>query len=215
MFAFVCISMYHTNHEHDGTDENFNGGWLGTDSGIREPPPFQTPEQSGCGDCAASEKGYPCGDAELDSQTCGIEMKNQDRVKIFFPVAIEPGNGQRAFGVVVPDLPGCFSVGDSLEEAIMNAREAILSHMACLSEEGIALPEQTSMAEHTANPDFAGWLWAVIDVDDVRETHPPMRVNITLPRGLLHSIDAHVQVHHMSRSGFLAAAARKALTADG
>ena len=43
-----------------------------------------------------------------------------------YPIAIEPGDDHTAFGVVVPDLPGCFSAGDTLDEAIDNAREAIV-----------------------------------------------------------------------------------------
>ena len=42
-----------------------------------------------------------------------------------YPVAIEPGTARTAFGVVVPDLPGCYSAGDTLDEAIANAEEAI------------------------------------------------------------------------------------------
>ena len=46
-----------------------------------------------------------------------------------YPIAIEPGDNQHAFGVVVPDLPGCFSAGDSLDEAMAQARETILLHL--------------------------------------------------------------------------------------
>ncbi len=42
-----------------------------------------------------------------------------------FPIAIEPGSDTTAWGVVVPDLPGCFSAGDTAEEAFANAAEAI------------------------------------------------------------------------------------------
>ncbi len=42
-----------------------------------------------------------------------------------FTIAIEPGSKKTAFGVAVPDLPGCYSAGDSVEEAFDNAREAI------------------------------------------------------------------------------------------
>lgn len=38
-----------------------------------------------------------------------------------YPIAIEPGDDTHAYGVVVPDLPGYFSAGDTLEEAITNA----------------------------------------------------------------------------------------------
>ena len=47
-------------------------------------------------------------------------MKN-----LIFPVGIEAGDAQHAFGVVVPDIPGCHSAGDTLEEAYANAKEAI------------------------------------------------------------------------------------------
>jgi len=43
-----------------------------------------------------------------------------------YPVVIEPGDEGHAFGVVVPDLPGCFSAGDTLDEALANVEEAIL-----------------------------------------------------------------------------------------
>lgn len=42
-----------------------------------------------------------------------------------FLIAIEPGSEHTAYGVTVPDLPGCFSAGDTLEEALDNTREAI------------------------------------------------------------------------------------------
>lgn len=42
-----------------------------------------------------------------------------------FPIAIEPGDENTTFGVIVPDLPGCFSARDTLEEAFENASEAI------------------------------------------------------------------------------------------
>jgi predicted RNase H-like HicB family nuclease len=53
-----------------------------------------------------------------------------------FLIAIEPGTATTAHGVVVPDLPGCFSAGDTLEEAFDNAREAIELHCQTLAEDG-------------------------------------------------------------------------------
>ena len=41
-----------------------------------------------------------------------------------YPIAIEPGDETSAFSVIVPDLPGCFSAGDTLDEAVTNAEEA-------------------------------------------------------------------------------------------
>jgi predicted RNase H-like HicB family nuclease len=46
-----------------------------------------------------------------------------------YPIAIEFGDKRHVYGVVVPDLPGCFSAGDTLEEAVGNSQEAILFHL--------------------------------------------------------------------------------------
>ena len=58
-----------------------------------------------------------------------------------YPIAIEPGDERIAFGVVVPDLPGCFSAGDTLDETIDNAREAIELWLETVIDDGGAVPE--------------------------------------------------------------------------
>lgn len=42
-----------------------------------------------------------------------------------YPIAMEHAP-DKAYGVQFPDLPGCFSAGDTLDEAIFNAAEALL-----------------------------------------------------------------------------------------
>ena len=54
-----------------------------------------------------------------------------------YPIAIESGDAKHAYGVVVPDLPGCFSAGDNLDEALTKAREAILLHLDRLLDDGL------------------------------------------------------------------------------
>lgn len=81
-----------------------------------------------------------------------------------FIIAIEPGTESAAFGVVVPDLPGCFSAGDTLDEAIDNAREAIELWCATVIEDGGHAPIAKTLAEHQLDPDFAGWIWVVVEV---------------------------------------------------
>ncbi|PWV66935.1 type II toxin-antitoxin system HicB family antitoxin [Halomonas sp. A11-A] len=62
-----------------------------------------------------------------------------------YPIAIEVGDEQHAYGVVVPDLPGCFSAGDTFDEAIANAREAIEGHLESLSEHGDPIPPSSTL----------------------------------------------------------------------
>ena len=78
-------------------------------------------------------------------------------------IAIEPGDAEHAFGVVVPDLPGCFSAGDTLDEAIANARDAVELWLEAVIEDGLDIPPPLPISEHYANPEFAGWIWAVVD----------------------------------------------------
>jgi predicted RNase H-like HicB family nuclease len=128
-----------------------------------------------------------------------------------FIIAIEPGTETTAFGVVVPDLPGCFSAGDTLDEAIDNAHEAIDLYCETVIEDGGNLPSVSSFSYHQANPEFSGWIWAVAEVPVERYFGPAEKINITLPRLLLAKIDDYTRLHGLSRSGFLAEAARGAI----
>lgn len=81
-----------------------------------------------------------------------------------FPIAVhkDPDSG---CGVTVPDLPGCFSAGDTLDEAIESAREAIACHIEGLLMDGEPVPVRTSLEAHQANEDYHGGVWAIADVD--------------------------------------------------
>ncbi len=128
-----------------------------------------------------------------------------------FIIAIEPGDATHAFGVVVPDLPGCFSASDTLDEVLDMAREAIDFFCETLIEDGQSIPAPRPLAEHQANPDFAGWIWAVVDVPIEKYYGPAEKINITLPRLLLAQIDHYTKTKGATRSGFLAEAARAAM----
>jgi predicted RNase H-like HicB family nuclease len=121
-----------------------------------------------------------------------------------YPIAIEPGDEHHAFGVVVPDLPGCFSAGDSLDEAIDNAKEAIELWLETVIDDGGAVPEPRTITEHQANPEFSGWVWAVVTVDLAELSDKAERVNITLPARVLRRIDLAAKAAGESRSGFIA-----------
>mgnify|MGYP002756391490 CR=1 FL=1 len=53
---------------------------------------------------------------------------------IHLPVAIHKDPAS-VYGVSVPDLPGCFSAGETVEEAMENVREAIGFHIEGLLED--------------------------------------------------------------------------------
>lgn len=121
-----------------------------------------------------------------------------------FPIAIEPGDAKHAFGVVVPDLPGCFSAGDTIEEAIDNAKEAIELWLEAAIDEGMPVPEPSAIETLRKDRALRGWLWAVVSVDLSQLSDKTERVNITLPSRVLRRIDAAAKEAGESRSGYIA-----------
>jgi predicted RNase H-like HicB family nuclease len=121
-----------------------------------------------------------------------------------YPIAIESGSETTAFGVVVPDLPGCFSAGDTLDEAITNAEEAAAAWVDVALDVGMEIPTPTSLDVHRQNKDFSGWAFGVITLDPALLDDTTERVNITLPRRVLKRLDAKAKAAGESRSGYIA-----------
>lgn len=81
-----------------------------------------------------------------------------------YPVVIHK-DSDSDYGVTVPDLLGCFSAGETIEEALVSVGEAIECHIEGLliSEEEIPLP--TPIENHYKNADYFDGIWAVVDID--------------------------------------------------
>lgn len=121
-----------------------------------------------------------------------------------YPIAIETGTGTEAYGVIVPDLPGCFSAGDTLDEAMDNAKEAIELWLEVAIDDGMAIPEPSPLAELQRKREFKGWTWALITVDLASLSDKAERINITLPSRVLRRIDQAAKEAGESRSGYIA-----------
>ena len=79
-----------------------------------------------------------------------------------YPVAIEPGHADQAFGVVVPDLPGCFSAGDTVDEAMSGVEEAAAAWIDATLDAGGALPPPSDLGALRDRPGSAGWSFGVV-----------------------------------------------------
>lgn len=55
------------------------------------------------------------------------------------------------YSVVVPALSGCFTEGDTVPEALNNAREAIQCHVGAMEQDGDTIPEDVSTFEFEWN----------------------------------------------------------------
>lgn len=112
-----------------------------------------------------------------------------------------------AYGVTVPDLPGCFSAGDTLDMAIESASEAIACHIEGLLMDGEPIPERATLEAHQANEDLKGGVWAIVAVDISKLSSRTRRVNITVPARVLAIVDQAAGREGETRSGWLTRAA--------
>jgi len=122
-----------------------------------------------------------------------------------YPVVIHKDKSSD-YGVTVPDLPGCFSAGETVEDALTNAVEAMECHLEGLLFDGEAIPEAQPVEVHQKNRDYAGGTWALVSVDLSRLNSKAKRINITLPERVLALVDEQAKREGESRSGLLARA---------
>jgi predicted RNase H-like HicB family nuclease len=118
------------------------------------------------------------------------------------------------YGVLFPDLPGCFSAGKSIEEAMAMAAEAAECHIEGLLLDAEPIPAASSIEEHRNKPDYADGIWALVDVDISRLSLKSKRVNVTIPEKLLNALDRFAKNHGASRSDVLVQAAVEYMAAN-
>jgi predicted RNase H-like HicB family nuclease len=122
-----------------------------------------------------------------------------------YPIAIEPGSQKDAWGVIVPDLPGCFSAADrGMDEAIDNAKEAIELWIEVALDENQQIPKPSSLRELQKRKEFKGWTWAIVEIDPALLSDDIERINITLPKRVLARLDAKAKKAGENRSAFIA-----------
>jgi predicted RNase H-like HicB family nuclease len=110
-----------------------------------------------------------------------------------------------AFGVHFPDLPGCFSAADVIEDIIPNATEALALWFE--DADAGAEPQSVEAVRELAAEDLAEGAFLVM-VPWIGRSAGPQRVNISLDRSMLAAIDSAASMRKLTRSAFLAEAAR-------
>ena len=116
---------------------------------------------------------------------------------------------RKGYGVSVPDFPGCTTVGDDLEDALLQAAQALAFHVDCMREDGQKVRKPRTLEQIQADgEDWIEWEGAIIAMVPLL---PPegrsLRVQITIDGRLLSRIDAVSR----NRSAFLADAAKRLL----
>ena len=81
-----------------------------------------------------------------------------------YPIVIHK-DSDSDYSVVIPDLPGCFSAGCTMEEAIDMAKEAAECHIEGLIMDSEPVPTASDVENHRDNPDFKDAIWAAVEID--------------------------------------------------
>ena len=121
-----------------------------------------------------------------------------------YPISIEIGSDNTAYGVVVPDLPGCFSAGDTLDEAVINAEQAIIAWIETALDAGLEIPRPSTLETIRALPDYQDWAFGLVTVDPAVLDNTIERVNISIPRRVLFRLDQRAKAEGETRSGLIA-----------
>jgi len=119
-----------------------------------------------------------------------------------------------AYGVVIPDLPGCIAMGATLGEAIANAAEAMRDWVDVNVERGGAVPEPRAIEDLLADPEVAADISAgavLHSVPLIRNSGRPAKANLSIDAGILAAIDAEAKRRKLTRSAFIELMARHAL----
>ena len=127
-------------------------------------------------------------------------------------VAVVEKDADSAFGVWFPDVEGCFSAGETLEEAVANAAAALRQHAEALESAGQQVPPARAADAVLHDKDVkasiktGAVLFAVPLLADAGRT---VRINISLDKALVDQIDDAASARGLTRSAFIAQAARE------
>jgi len=107
-------------------------------------------------------------------------------MKLTYPACFYSDEEKKgAYAVVVPDLPGCVSGGNTLAEAILMATDAASGWILDELEDGKAAPEASPL--ENIIPDHGGFVSIlVLDMDAYTEKYgkKTVRKNLTIPAWL-------------------------------
>jgi len=117
-----------------------------------------------------------------------------------------------AWGIWFPDMPGCLPSADEFDDLPRIATELLRQHVEALESNGRPVPAPRSVAGVMADKDVRRAIRSgatTLLVPLLADPGRTVRVNVTVERGLLDQIDEAAEARGLTRSAFLAQAARE------
>lgn len=120
-----------------------------------------------------------------------------------------------AYGMWFPDVPGCFPAVDAFDDLPRVAAELLRQHVEALESNGRVVSAPRSIADAMNDKEVRKALKGgatTMLVPLLADPGRTVRVNVTVERGLLGQIDEAAEARGLTRSAFLAQAAREKIT---
>lgn len=111
-----------------------------------------------------------------------------------YPAIIHNEDG--SYWIEFPDLEGCNTMGDTLEDTMANAQEALGLYLASLEEVGQSLPHPSSISDIDTNEVTS---YVCVDLNKYRRSTRSVKKTLSLPEWLAEEAEKH----HLSLSKVL------------
>ncbi len=119
-------------------------------------------------------------------------------------IAVIHKDADSAFGVHFPDVPGCFSAADTMEDVLPNAVEALTLWF---EDQEMIDPRDVAAIRAEAAEDISDGAF-LMAVPLILSARKQVRANISIDRGVLEAIDLAAKARGLTRSAFIAEATR-------
>ena len=117
-----------------------------------------------------------------------------------FPMIVYKSEGS-GYGGLLPDFPGCYPMGETLDALTADVQGAVETWME--GEDAAIFPVPSSLEAVQASTDAVGRVLVLVDVNTAFLESATERVNITVPRYALAAIDKIAKAQGLSRSAYM------------
>ncbi len=119
-----------------------------------------------------------------------------------YPAFVDGREG--AYGVVFPDLPGCVAMGYTVEDALVNAEDALRDYTLDVEEDGEVLPGPSPFQSIDVPKGSQ-----LVSIPLIRVSGRKVRANLTLDEGVAAFIDSEARRRKMTRTAYITWMARR------